>query len=89
MCRSADVALFDGFVTLDAGADDVEYAHRLFDLLRRADKLGAEAIFAPLPEKSGLSLALYNRIIRAAGCKIIRRANTYDTAPDDGATKES
>ena len=41
-------------------------AHCLFSLLREADKTGASIMYAHLPEKSGLGLALYNRMIRAA-----------------------
>ena len=72
MCRTDELARFDGFITLDVGSTDEEYAHRLFALLRRADLLKAEAIFAHLPEKQGLELALYNRIIRSAGGRIVR-----------------
>ncbi len=41
-------------------------AQTLFKLLREADRTGAEVIYAHLPPKSGLGLALYNRMIRAA-----------------------
>ena len=53
-------------------ADTLTQAHRLFALLRLADGEGAEIIYAPLPEKDGISLALYNRMIRAAAHKIIK-----------------
>ncbi|MBQ2875401.1 MAG: threonylcarbamoyl-AMP synthase [Clostridia bacterium] len=48
-----------------------EHAHRLFDILREADKMCFDIIFAPLPEKRGIGLALYNRMIRAAAHTII------------------
>ena len=50
------------------GAKDdlATHAHCLFSLLREADKTGASIMYAHLPEKSGLGLALYNRMIRAA-----------------------
>ena len=41
-------------------------AHCLFSLLREADKAGAEIMYAHLPPRDGLGLALYNRMIRAA-----------------------
>lgn len=41
-------------------------AHRLFHLLRDADLLGAEVIYAHLPSQDGIGLALYNRMIRAS-----------------------
>ncbi len=46
-------------------------AHRLFYLLREADKTVYDAIYAPLPPKEGIGLALYNRMIRAAAYNII------------------
>jgi L-threonylcarbamoyladenylate synthase len=51
---------------------DTEQAHRLFALLRKADKCKFGTIYAPLPSKDGIGLALYNRMIRAAAHKIIR-----------------
>ena len=39
---------------------------RLFSALREADTLDGDIIYAHLPEKEGLGLALYNRMIRAA-----------------------
>jgi L-threonylcarbamoyladenylate synthase len=41
-------------------------AHILFHALRDADATDAEVIYAHLPPQSGLGLALYNRMIRAA-----------------------
>ena len=51
--------------------DESAQAHQLFTLLRDVDKGGYDTIFAPLPEKRGLGLALYNRMIRAAAHTII------------------
>lgn len=48
-----------------------EQAHKLFYLLREADKENYDVIYAPTPEKEGVELALYNRMIRAAAYKII------------------
>ncbi len=47
-------------------------AHTLFNILRDADKRDFDAIFAPLPRREGIGLALYNRMIRAAAYQIIR-----------------
>lgn len=71
MCRTDEAPMFAEFTVLDTGTSDEEYAHRLFALLRRADELGVTGIFAHLPEKDGVGLALYNRIIRSAGGKVI------------------
>ena len=47
-------------------------AHCLFSLLREADKTGASIMYAHLPPRDGLGLALYNRMIRAAAHTIQR-----------------
>lgn len=54
-----------------ARGDLAEQAHRLFHLLRDMDKRHYDAIFAPLPTREGLGLALYNRMIRAAAHQIL------------------
>lgn len=51
--------------------DDIQ-ARLLFSLLRDIDKKKYDVIYAPLPEKSGMGLALYNRMIRAAAHQIIK-----------------
>ncbi len=54
-------------------ADDIEaHAAALFNLLRACDERGFERVYARLPERCGVSLALYNRIIKAAGYNVIR-----------------
>lgn len=49
-----------------SATDLIKQAHLLFHLLRDADLLGAEVIYAHLPPQTGIGLALYNRMIRAA-----------------------
>lgn len=44
---------------------------RLFDDFRTFDALGIEQIFAVMPEKNGVGFALYNRLLKAAGGKVI------------------
>ncbi len=51
--------------------DELSQAHQLFAILRRADKDGLSHIYAPLPKKQGIGLALYNRMIRAASHNIV------------------
>ena len=55
-----------------ARADVARHAKTLFSRLREADGTGATVIYAHLPDKSGLGLALYNRMIRAAAHTILR-----------------
>ena len=58
---------------IDIGAKDdlATQASRLFSALRDADKLDCDVIYAHLPAKDGLGLALYNRLIRAAAHTVI------------------
>lgn len=49
-----------------AQGDLITQAHTLFSSLREADKTNASIIYAHLPPRDGLGLALYNRLIRAA-----------------------
>ena len=59
---------------IDIGAheDLAEQARRLFGALRHADELDGDIIYAHLPPKDGMGLALYNRLIRAAAHTIQR-----------------
>ena len=59
----------EGF--LDYGETSEIQAHRLFSLLRLSDEKGAEKVFVEMPSKEGVGLAVYNRLLRAAGFKII------------------
>lgn len=51
--------------------DSKSQAHNLFSALRELDCLGANLVFARCPDISGVGLAVYNRLIRSAGFKII------------------
>lgn len=51
--------------------NEEQHAHRLFDILREADKQNFDIIFAPVPKKMGIGLAIYNRLIRASAHTII------------------
>ena len=53
-------------------SDEAKQAHLLFKLLRDTDKENYAVIYAPLPARKGIGLALYNRMIRAAAHNIIR-----------------
>lgn len=59
-------------LVIGAHSDPSQQAHRLFSLLREADTLGVDVIYAHLPDTGGVSLALYNRMIRAAAYKILK-----------------
>ncbi len=52
--------------------DYSEQAAVLFDALRELDKRGCKLCFARVPEKTGVGLAVYNRLIRAAAFEVIK-----------------
>ena len=51
--------------------DDLSQAKQLFDKLRELDELGAKKVYARLPNKSGVGMAVFNRLIRAAAFNVI------------------
>lgn len=51
--------------------DDLSQARELFDALRRLDELGAKKVYARMPRKTGVGMAVYNRLIRAAAFRIL------------------
>ena len=59
-----------GYVELGKTAE--EQAQNLFTALRTLDEMGAQKVYARCPEKSGVGLAVYNRLIRAAGFKAVK-----------------
>jgi L-threonylcarbamoyladenylate synthase len=79
--RRAGVLCFDGeeemypnanYVASYGRWDDAStQAHRLFGALRSFDKADVEIIYARSPNESGVGLAVYNRLIKAAGYNII------------------
>ena len=77
LISNEDAGYFSGGVMLLTGprGDAKEASRRLFTLLRRADELRLETLYAKLPPANGEYLALYNRIVRAAGCRIIKLNN--------------
>lgn len=50
---------------------DAEQAEHIFEALRALDERGAKTVFAHSPKISGIGLAVYNRLVRAAGFDII------------------
>ena len=52
--------------------DDSAYAYHLFAALREADERKCSRVYAHCTKKEGIGLAVYNRIIRAAGFKVIK-----------------
>lgn len=57
--------------SLGANEDHEKQAELLFDFLRDIDKKGYKRVIVHAPLKEGVGLAVYNRLIRAAGFKVI------------------
>ena len=51
--------------------DAHQQAHRLFAALRELDEKNAKHIYVRMPSKVGMGLAVYNRILRAAGFNVV------------------
>lgn len=54
------------------GKDSEEQAVKLFSALRKLDELGVKRAYARCPSKKGVGLAVYNRLLRAAGFQVIK-----------------
>lgn len=68
LCFEEDVAeLQVPYIVWGSQHDDGSQAHHLFSALRELDKLGAVKVYAHGPSREGVGLAVYNRLIRAAG----------------------
>lgn len=66
-----DVEKIEGIPYLCYGTDPAAQAHELFECLRTLDEKGAKTVYARCPDISGVGLAVYNRILRAAGFCVI------------------
>ena len=62
------------YLVLGAAEDYAEQANRLFAVLREADEKGYQTVYAHCPATEGVGLAVYNRMIRAAGFEVRGRA---------------
>lgn len=51
--------------------DQKQQAAKLFDALRETDSMQVKCVYAHAPTPSGIGLATYNRLIRAAGFEVV------------------
>ena len=61
-----------GVPSISYGDTDEMQAQLLFDVLRELDNIGARKVFARCPNKTGVGLAVYNRLLRAAGFQVLK-----------------
>ncbi len=64
-------SLLKNGVFYSAGSSDMEYAARLFYLLRKADEDNIKTVYALLPENKGIGTAIRNRLLKSAGGRVI------------------
>ncbi len=58
-------------VTYGRENDALTQSHRLFTALRELDERGAEKVYARCPSTNGVGMAVYNRLLRAAGFSVV------------------
>lgn len=51
--------------------DSATQAVKLFHALRQLDEIGAGKVYAMMPSTEGVGLAVYNRLLRAAGFRVV------------------
>ena len=51
--------------------DGADQSKHIFRCLRALDEQGDQVVYARCPEKDGVSMAVYNRLIRAAAFRVI------------------
>lgn len=73
MCYDEEISLLHNKNLLPVGKkqDIKKQTKKLFDLLRQADDISVDTVYAHLPSDDGESLAIYNRMIRACAHRVI------------------
>lgn len=75
LCFEGEEKLLNcGAVTFGREYDGKSQAQRLFAALNELDEAGFTKVFARCPKRRGVGLAVYNRLIRSAGFKVIKPA---------------
>lgn len=88
LCYDEDIPLLEcPSISIGARDDEKTQAIRLFDSLRRLDDENAQVVYARCPAQSGVGLALYNRLIRAAAFEVVKPARVIGLTGQTGAGK--
>ena len=74
ICYDEEKDILNNELLLPIGAknDLASHSRLIFARLRLCDRLCPDIIYAHLPTKEGLGLALYNRMIRAAAHTVLK-----------------
>lgn len=68
----------ENILSLGSRSDVASHAAKLFALLRKCDSCGFTDMYAHMPTRMGLSLALYNRILKASGYNVVKLSDLDD-----------
>lgn len=72
LCFDEDIdGLKAPFISYGGRFDRTAQAQKIFTALHSLDEAGAERVYAHMPSKNGVGLAVYNRLIRAAAFRVI------------------
>ena len=73
VCFDEELPAVDGKkLSYGSAGDDSAHAHRIFEVLRELDGFGAGSAYVHAPDKKGIGLAVYNRLVRAAAFRVIK-----------------
>ena len=76
-------------LSLGSTENSVDHAKKLFCVLRECDSLKVDTIYIHAPVKEGVGLAVYNRLVRAAGFKVIKIKTVIGLTGPTGSGKTS
>ena len=76
-------------VTYGSRNDDLTQAQQIFDALRQLDEMGITTVYAACPNVSGVGLAVYNRLLRAAAFRIECAIHVIGLTGPTGAGKST
>lgn len=72
LCFEQDIPFLKvPYISYGSEDNTVSQSKNLFEALREVDKLGVKTVYAHYKEIDSLSLAVYNRLVRAAGFDVI------------------
>lgn len=73
VCFDEELPAVDGKkLSYGSAGDDSAHAHRIFEVLREVDGFGVGSAYVHAPDKNGIGLAVYNRLVRAAAFRVIK-----------------
>ncbi len=72
VCFNEDRGIKIPVITYGSKNDEATLAHSIFAVLRELDNKNYKTAYVHAPSKNGIGLAVYNRLIRAAGFQVIK-----------------